>query len=134
MRLLACPKLSKINIKEGTWPSWSRSGTAVETGRRILSSLRSSKPFRGQTLRREMYRSGLAPHRQHSEPKYFRFRSEGLFSQRFRGQNIRRDHSGDEGDRTPDPLLAKQVLSQLSYVPVPCDHWAVKARSALTWI
>ncbi len=24
---------------------------------------------------------------------------------------------GDEGDRTPDPLLAKQVLSQLSYVP-----------------
>ena len=24
---------------------------------------------------------------------------------------------GDEGDRTPDPLLAKQVLSQLSYIP-----------------
>ena len=24
---------------------------------------------------------------------------------------------GDEGDRTPDPLLAKQVLSQLSYTP-----------------
>ena len=25
---------------------------------------------------------------------------------------------GAEGDRTPDPLLAKQVLSQLSYRPV----------------
>ena len=24
---------------------------------------------------------------------------------------------GDEGVRTPDPLLAKQVLSQLSYIP-----------------
>ena len=24
---------------------------------------------------------------------------------------------GDEEDRTPDPLLAKQVLSQLSYTP-----------------
>ena len=31
---------------------------------------------------------------------------------------IRVSDSGDEGDRTPDPLLAKQVLSQLSYVPV----------------
>ena len=26
---------------------------------------------------------------------------------------------GDEEDRTPDPLLARQVLSQLSYTPVP---------------
>ena len=24
---------------------------------------------------------------------------------------------GDEGNRTPDPLLAKQVLSQLGYTP-----------------
>ena len=24
---------------------------------------------------------------------------------------------GDEGTRTPDPLLAKQVLYQLSYIP-----------------
>ena len=27
-------------------------------------------------------------------------------------------HGGDEEDRTPDPLLAKQVLSQLSYTPM----------------
>ena len=29
---------------------------------------------------------------------------------------------GDEEDRTPDPLLARQVLSQLSYTPIvgPC--------------
>ena len=28
-------------------------------------------------------------------------------------------HGGDEEIRTPDPLLARQVLSQLSYTPVP---------------
>ena len=28
------------------------------------------------------------------------------------------DPGGDEGNRTPDPLLAGQVLSQLSYTPV----------------
>ena len=27
--------------------------------------------------------------------------------------------NGDEGIRTPDPLLARQVLSQLSYTPTP---------------
>ena len=29
---------------------------------------------------------------------------------------------GDEEDRTPDPLLAKQVLSQLSYTPIFCQN------------
>ena len=28
-------------------------------------------------------------------------------------------NGGDEGNRTLDPLLAGQVLSQLSYTPVP---------------
>ena len=28
------------------------------------------------------------------------------------------DAIGDEGIRTPDPLLARQVLSQLSYTPI----------------
>ena len=28
------------------------------------------------------------------------------------------DHGGDEESRTPDPLLARQVLSQLSYTPI----------------
>ena len=31
---------------------------------------------------------------------------------------IKTIHSGDEGIRTPDPLLARQVLSQLSYTPM----------------
>ena len=31
---------------------------------------------------------------------------------------ILKDGGGDERDRTDDPLLAKQVLSQLSYTPV----------------
>ena len=34
---------------------------------------------------------------------------------------------GDERDRTDDPLLAKQVLSQLSYTPVS-DHTSLKFR------
>ena len=35
-------------------------------------------------------------------------------------------HSGDEGIRTPDPLLARQVLSQLSYTPIHTlnNRWA----------
>jgi len=28
------------------------------------------------------------------------------------------DFGGDEENRTPDPLLARQVLSQLSYAPI----------------
>ena len=31
-------------------------------------------------------------------------------------------HGGDDRDRTGDPLLAKQVLSQLSYAPIQCKH------------
>ena len=36
------------------------------------------------------------------------------------GNSVRpeRSHGGDEEDRTPDPLRARQVLSQLSYVPM----------------
>ena len=37
-----------------------------------------------------------------------------------------RPFGGDEEDRTPDPLLAKQVLSQLSYTP----DWFVKVLPA----
>ena len=31
---------------------------------------------------------------------------------------MNKSHGGDEEDRTPDPLLARQVLSQLSYTPI----------------
>ena len=34
---------------------------------------------------------------------------------------------GPEEDRTPDPLLAKQVLSQLSYRPLP--YWWAQVDS-----
>ena len=30
-----------------------------------------------------------------------------------------RQRGGDEETRTPDPLLAKEMLCQLSYVPLP---------------
>ena len=37
-----------------------------------------------------------------------------VFKVRFAGSD---PASGDKGIRTPDPLLARQVLSQLSYIP-----------------
>ncbi len=44
---------------------------------------------------------------------------EPIFLERFRRQSLLPLVSGgDEGDRTPDPLLARQVLSQLSYTPI----------------
>lgn len=33
------------------------------------------------------------------------------------------DGGGDEETRTPDPLLAKETLYQLSYVPAPRRVW-----------
>ena len=32
--------------------------------------------------------------------------------------NVSYSNGGDEENRTPDPLLARQVLSQLSYAPM----------------
>ena len=40
-----------------------------------------------------------------------------------RGASLSRCSGGDERDRTDDPLLAKQVLSQLSYTPIPFSGW-----------
>ena len=37
---------------------------------------------------------------------------------------------GDERDRTDDPLLAKQVLSQLSYTPVSFDPASIQLFSS----
>jgi hypothetical protein len=37
---------------------------------------------------------------------------------------------GDEETRTPDPLLAKEMLFQLSYVPEPFARWRSGGR---TW-
>ena len=38
---------------------------------------------------------------------------------------------GDERDRTDDPLLAKQVLSQLSYTPICWVHAPQKLNNDL---
>ena len=40
---------------------------------------------------------------------------------------------GDEEDRTPDPLLAKQVLSQLSYTPTTQSVEPPRCQSLLTY-
>ena len=39
----------------------------------------------------------------------------------------KRKSGGDEENRTPDPLLARQVLSQLSYTPI----WSASFRMAV---
>ena len=38
-------------------------------------------------------------------------------------------YGGDEESRTPDPLLARQVLSQLSYTPV----FPLRGLTTLLW-
>jgi hypothetical protein len=38
--------------------------------------------------------------------------------------------NGDDGDRTRDLLLAKQALSQLSYVPVSCVNLSMKVSDS----
>ena len=55
--------------------------------------------------------------------------SSGLEPPTSRLSGVRSNHlsyepvfGGDEEDRTPDPLLAKQVLSQLSYTPTWLDY------------
>ncbi len=56
-----------------------------------------------------------------SVPPYSAFRSASLFfasSSVLQGSAMWQKHSGDEEIRTPDILLAKQALYQLSYVPV----------------
>ena len=39
---------------------------------------------------------------------------------------------GDERDRTADPLLAKQVLSQLSYTPILHRHAFLRRATDIT--
>ena len=46
-----------------------------------------------------------------------RHRRAGYKRRKNRGGPCRTGHGGDVGARTPDPLLAKQVLYQLSYIP-----------------
>ena len=43
-----------------------------------------------------------------------------LFDLRWRRRS---GDGGDEETRTPDPLLAKEMLYQLSYVPAPGGEW-----------
>ena len=45
-------------------------------------------------------------------------------------ENLPRSYGGAERDRTVDPLLAKQVLSQLSYSPT----WAPAAKLWWAWV
>ena len=40
---------------------------------------------------------------------------------------------GAEEDRTPDPLLAKQVLSQLSYSPKSANYQWWPSRQKIIW-
>ena len=57
--------------------------------------------------------SGVRSNHLSYAPKRVKF-----FACSFSSSFVSSSHGGDEEDRTPDPLLAKQVLSQLSYTPV----------------
>ena len=53
------------------------------------------------------------------------------------GNDQMRERGGAEGTRTPDPLIANEVLSQLSYSPVPqgADNaQSVPPKSSRPWI
>ena len=54
--------------------------------------------------------SGVRSNHLSYEPMFLEIRLSVTFPQRNVG--------GDEEDRTPDPLRARQVLSQLSYTPI----------------
>ena len=41
---------------------------------------------------------------------------------------------GDEENRTPDPLLARQVLSQLSYTPKFCIIWIMRPFGSVYFV
>jgi hypothetical protein len=47
-------------------------------------------------------------------------------------QYVTRNGGGAEGTRTPDPLIANEVLSQLSYSPVPLRARSHEARTMLS--
>ena len=51
----------------------------------------------------------------------FKVRTSGCSFRNFRRKPSSGLPNGDEGIRTPDPLLARQVLSQLSYTPMDCN-------------
>ncbi len=53
-----------------------------------------------------------------------------LKQQRQSRDSVRTKNGGAERDRTADPLLAKQVLSQLSYSPNPIGNSSSRDRSA----
>ena len=51
------------------------------------------------------------------------------FSAQVSVRSLRPHRGGDEGNRTLDPLLAGQVLSQLSYTPIFMGFFILFARS-----
>ena len=66
--------------------------------------------------------SGVRSNRLSYKPIFFRLPGSHLFAlirlALYFFRRTRPSRGGDERDRTDDPLLAKQVLSQLSYTPV----------------
>ena len=90
-----------------------------------LSGARSSHlSYRPVFLTHWLYDSSLLDLRRDSEPLTRLRRVEGLLSAfvyaifRIDGEAVASKNGGDEGIRTLDPLLAGQVLSQLSYTPI----------------
>ena len=66
-------------------------------------------------MKNEKYK--LARLHRHAVPLFF-----SLFTFIFSRLPHKGKFGGDEESRTPDPLLARQVLSQLSYTPKTIDN------------
>ena len=98
---------------------------------------RTSRRVRPKSLRRPAIRWSMACHtrgghgseaRCGTRPVWEReISGDGTRSIRFASTGWRSDGGGDEETRTPDPLLAKEMLCQLSYVPAPVggEWWAI---------
>lgn len=90
--------------------------------------LRNPKSFCDLELRPHVYPTGSPPDRQPDRKEFFKNSSQG-WDPRLSVLESRSTGCGDREIRTPDPLLAKQMLYQLSYVPV-ANHFPACAP---TW-
>ena len=99
--------LKKAPPQKSQWSNELPSGAGAPGGPndRKTVSLQRHQPSRGFS-REQVERTGIDPTATEGPPED----SEAA------GAAAAEPH-GAEGDRTPDPLLAKQVLSQLSYRP-----------------
>ena len=93
--------------------------------RKLLACLVGSSGLEPPTSRLSGVRSNHLSYEPTCTVRVLLTRSPSTFLKRF---------GGDEEDRTPDPLLARQVLSQLSYTPTGSQGFQVRLRISLRFL